>query len=111
MSVNNIGPTGPQNVRVGDGSGVESKTAARADSSTAAGVDAGKSGTEDRVSITSTATFLQQVEEQLSKLPDVDDKRVEAIKQAIENGTFEIDANRVAEKLIAFDTALTKRDV
>ena len=62
----------------------------------------------DRVSITSTASLLQQAEEALKTAPDVDVKRVEAIKKAIENGTFEIDANRVAEELIAFESTLNK---
>ncbi len=107
MSVNDIGPSsGPQQVRVGDGSKAEPKTGVSSESSP----ESAKAGTGDRVSITSTAAVLQQAEEQLSKLPDVDHARVEAVRQAIENGSFAIDANRVAEKLIAFDTALPRRD-
>ncbi len=64
----------------------------------------------DRVSITSTASFLQQAEEAVKAAPDVDVKRVEAIRQTIESGTFDIDANRIADKLIAFEAALHKID-
>ncbi len=107
MSVNDIGSptTGAPAARVGDGSGAEPKSQPTSESSRGSG----EAGTDDRVSLTSTATALQQVEEQLAKLPDVDSKRVEAIKQAIENGSFEIDSNQVAEKLVAFDSALGNR--
>lgn len=108
MSVNDIGPpTAPNSLRVGGGVSDDQRTEARSESQNAVSGDPAR---EDRVSITSTASALQQVEEQLAKLPDVDTQRVAAIKKAVENGSFEIDANRIAEKLIAFDTALQRSE-
>lgn len=107
MSVNDIGSstTGAHNMRVGEGPGAEPKSQPTSES----GRGSEEARTDDRVSLTSTATALQQVEEQLAKLPDVDSSRVEAVKKAIENGSFAIDSNQVAEKLVAFDSALGNR--
>ncbi len=106
MSINDIGsPAAPNNLRVGGGVSADPRTEARSESQNPVSGDAAR---DDRISITSTASALQQVEEQLVKLPDVDTQRVETIKKAVENGSFEIDSNRVAEKLIAFDTALQR---
>jgi flagellar biosynthesis anti-sigma factor FlgM len=37
----------------------------------------------------------------------VDSQRVEAVRSAVENGTFSVDAVRIAEKLISLEQALT----
>jgi negative regulator of flagellin synthesis FlgM len=58
----------------------------------------------DRVSMTSEATRLQEIEEQLLNVPEVNSAKVAEIKAAIANGTFEINPLRIAEKLIAFES-------
>jgi negative regulator of flagellin synthesis FlgM len=63
-------------------------------------------GTEaqlDKVSMTSEASRLQKIEEQLSTVPAVDNARVAEIKAAIANGSFTIDPQAIAAKLIAFE--------
>src|SRR5262245_28982424 len=59
----------------------------------------------DRVSVTDTASRLQKIEEQLSAMPDINHEKVAQIKKAIADGTFTIDPAAVAEKLIAFETS------
>jgi len=46
---------------------------------------------------------LQQPKKSISDLPDVDKQKVEAIKQAIADGSFEIDADAIASKIIQFE--------
>lgn len=58
----------------------------------------------DRVSVTSEAARLQKIEEQLSAVPAVNSAKVAEIKAAIANGTFTIDPQAIASKLIAFET-------
>lgn len=74
--------------------------------------ETGKPGTHDTVSLTDTATNLQKLNQTINELPVVDSQRVEAVRQAIANGTYEIDPQRTAEKLIGFETALaaTRKD-
>lgn len=57
----------------------------------------------DRVSVTSEASRLQKIEEQLSAVPAVDSAKVAEIKAAIANGSFTIDPQAIAAKLIAFE--------
>jgi len=54
----------------------------------------------DTVSFTDTATRLKALEQQLANQPVVDKNRVDAIKRDIASGTFRVDANRVAEKML-----------
>jgi negative regulator of flagellin synthesis FlgM len=58
----------------------------------------------DRVSVTSEATRLQQIEEQLMAVPEVNSQKVAEVKAMIANGTFDFNPQRIAEKLIAFES-------
>ena len=57
----------------------------------------------DRVSVTSEAARLQEIEEQLMAVPEVNSQKVAEIKAMIANGTFDFNPQRIAEKLIAFE--------
>ena len=58
------------------------------------------------VRLTDTATNLKGVEARLAALPDVDAKRVESLRQRIESGAYEINAGRLADRIIAFERDL-----
>ncbi len=60
----------------------------------------------DTVFFTETATQLQVMESEIVDLPVVDMERVEEIKLQINDAKYEIDANRLAEKLFRFETQL-----
>lgn len=66
----------------------------------------GKPSTLDTVSLTDSAALLQKIEAVLADVPVVDTQRVENIRKALANGTYEIDATRVAEKLLSFENRL-----
>jgi flagellar biosynthesis anti-sigma factor FlgM len=55
------------------------------------------------VQLTDTATNLKQVEAWIAELPDVDRARVDAIRQRVESGAYEINAGRLADRLLAID--------
>lgn len=65
----------------------------------------GKPSTVDTVTLTETATQLHKLEATIAALPIVDINRVEGIRQAINNGQFQMDPQRVADKLFNFETA------
>jgi negative regulator of flagellin synthesis FlgM len=67
----------------------------------------GATGTSDRVSLTGQARQLRELETQLSSQPVVDSQRVTAVRSAVENGTFAVNPQRIAEKLISLEQALT----
>lgn len=68
----------------------------------------GRPSTVDTVSLTETSAQLRSIESSLSALPVVDTQRVEAIKLAIADGSYQINAASVAEKLIDFEQILDR---
>jgi len=67
----------------------------------------GAQATSDRVSLTGEARQLQELEQQVRNEPVVDTQRVEAVRTAVENGTFTINPERIAEKMMSLEQALT----
>jgi negative regulator of flagellin synthesis FlgM len=63
----------------------------------------GRPSSVDTVSLTDTAAKLQSLENTIAGLPIVDSPRVEAIKLAIEDGSYETDTQRVADKMVQFE--------
>lgn len=62
-----------------------------------------QSSPQDVVSITDTAVKLRQIEEQLRTVPVVDNQKVSELRSALNSGNFEINAERVADKIIGFE--------
>ena len=70
------------------------------------GDSAATQGGSDRISLTGEARQLQELETRLASQPVVDSQRVEAVRSAVENGTFTIDPERIAEKMMNLEEAL-----
>jgi negative regulator of flagellin synthesis FlgM len=70
----------------------------------AAGVAVSQAG--DTVTLTNSARSLQKIEETVAKAPVVNAAKVAAVKQAIHSGTYQIDAGRIADKLLQFERGL-----
>lgn len=68
--------------------------------------DTGRSSTSDTVSLSDSAKQLGKLENTVSASPVIDTQRVEAVKQAIQNGEYEIDPVKVASKLMQFESML-----
>ncbi len=60
----------------------------------------------DTVTLTSAASQLRSLEQQLTSLPIVDIQRVDAIKRDIANGAYEIQPTRIAEKMIQMEMVI-----
>jgi len=89
----------------GQGAPVENQEKENKNSSTA---DSGNtSNSADRVSLTGEARQLQELETRLASEPVVDSQRVQTIRSAVENGTFTVNPERIAEKLMSLEEALT----
>ncbi len=61
---------------------------------------------DDSVELTETASRLQQIEQALSNIPIIDDARVESISQAIETGQYQIDNEKIADRIITSEEGL-----
>lgn len=62
----------------------------------------------DSINPTHTVRMLKKMEASLSTVSVVDVKRVESIKQSIMNGSFNIDPDRVAEKMLNYESMLKR---
>ena len=63
------------------------------------------------VAITPTAQLLANLEQQIAGTPDINQSRVDSIRQALSNGSYQVDSRRVADGLLAaqkFDAQATK---
>ena len=61
---------------------------------------------QDSVSLTESAKLLHKLESRLEEVPAVNNDRVNAIKQAIANGDYKVDPERIARKLLQLDSQL-----
>ena len=81
--------------------------------STSANNDSGRtdsnkpaSTTNDTVVLTDSAKQIQQLEKQLESIPVVDAHRVADVRENLISGNYTISNERVAEKLIRYETSL-----
>jgi negative regulator of flagellin synthesis FlgM len=81
-------------------------TTSESKTSTPAPAEAAVSASKDNVVLSSEAQNMVRLQAKISNLPDVDLDRVAAIKQAIAEGRFEINAERIAENMLKQDELL-----
>lgn len=87
----------------GLGTAAADKTEAAQGQATAAQTQAqpGSDSPSQEVQITPTAQLLASLEQQLAATPEVDQGRVDAIRQALSNGSYQVDSGRVADGVLA----------
>ena len=64
-------------------------------------VPAVQAPTSDSVTLTGAARQLQKLAEAVAAAPATDAERVASVKRAVDSGTYEVNAERVATKIIA----------
>ena len=84
----------------GQGSATTQNTGASSNGATSA-----TSGSDDRVQLTDSARALQEAS-RTSQGATVDTKKVEQVRQALANGSYRIDASRIADRMIKLDSQL-----
>lgn len=72
----------------------------------ATGGKADATGGTAEVHITRTARRLATIEQTLKNQPEVDTQRVNTARAAIEGGSYKVSADRVADRLVAFERNL-----
>ena len=72
--------------------------------------ESGKSSTTDTVSLSDNAVQLGKLENTVVSTPVVDTQRVEQVKQAIKDGSYEVDPAKVADKLMQFESILKPKE-
>jgi negative regulator of flagellin synthesis FlgM len=63
--------------------------------------EGGKSGIAgDKVEISSQSRDMQKIHDILAQTPDIRSEKVAALKKAIEEGRYQVSAEKIAEKMI-----------
>jgi negative regulator of flagellin synthesis FlgM len=60
----------------------------------------------DQLTLTSSARSLQKIEDAIAQTPVVNSSKVDAVKQAISSGTYQVNSASVADKLLQFESGL-----
>ncbi len=59
----------------------------------------------DKVSLTDTATRLESLRQTITDSSDVNQDRVESIKAAIADGTYQVDVEVLAQNILSFESS------
>jgi negative regulator of flagellin synthesis FlgM len=71
----------------------------------------GGSAGADTVMLTDRAQQMLRLEGQLADIPAVDSKRVESIRASIADGSFQVDAPLIAERMLQLDADQKKSGI
>lgn len=102
FEINTLQQTQPQAVGTPEGARVAAQRTDKPKSE----LETNRSAGSETVSLTDTAAKLQKIANEVESQPVVDAERVDAIKRSLDNGTYEVNPERVAEKMISFERDL-----
>ena len=60
----------------------------------------------DEVALTDTAVRLKRIEASLAEQPEVDQARVDALRERVESGDYKVDGQEIARKLVQLEQEL-----
>ena len=66
-------------------------------------------GNDDQLKLTDSARALQEATKMKDASP-IDPKRVEKVRQALADGSYKVDADRIADRMLAMDQQLGGTD-
>ncbi len=69
-----------------------------------------QSSVADTVSLSDGARQLGKIDNMAISAPVVDTQRVEAVKQAVAEGNYEVDPARIADKMMQFESMLKPKE-
>ena len=61
----------------------------------------------DDVQLTDTATNLKRIEASLAEMPEIDQSRVDEIRQRLQSDSYQIDHQQLAQKMLRLDQDLS----
>ena len=104
MSVSNINGLGGNPVRNEGSKSPQARTGA----GPAADAKPAASPSGDAVNLGDGAERLRSLEAAVASAPEVDVERITALKQAIADGSYQIDTGKLAEKLIQLERSFSR---
>ena len=92
--------------KIGDKIGEAGSAKKPAADKTAVNVGSEPATTGDTVELTTGAQLLERLDKTLSELSAVDQGRIDAVRTAIENGEYKIDAEKIADAILRVEREL-----
>ncbi|MEP3563450.1 MAG: flagellar biosynthesis anti-sigma factor FlgM [Marinobacter sp.] len=102
VDLNGIGPGQVNTTRTQADKASSNTTTAPADQAKSQGPAA----RGENVSLSSQAKNLKQLEQKLGDYPEMDDDRIAEIRAALDNGSYKIDADKLAQKMLEMDESI-----
>jgi len=84
------------------------RTVKRSNDSSQSASAKGAAAASDGSAITDSAKHLAEIEQTVQALPAVNDARVQDVSNRLANGTYEINAERIADKLLSSEKELAR---
>lgn len=99
------------NIRGIGGNSVTTQTKKTGNAKTAGkATDGQASGSADSINLTDAASLIQKAEQALAAIPTINAKHVEEVSRKISDGSYQIDDEQIADKIIEQETGfLNKR--
>ena len=88
---------------VRSGGRIETERKDKSSDTSSASVDSSARAVSDSVEFSATAQNLSSLQDDLASIDAVDMGKVDEIRQAISNGNYKIDAQKIAESLLALE--------
>ena len=85
------------------GGRIETERKDKSSDTSSASVDSSARAVSDSIEFSATAKQLSSLQDDLASLAAVDMGKVDEIRQAISNGSYKIDAQKIAESLLALE--------
>jgi len=60
----------------------------------------------ENVNLSNQAKNLNQLEQKLGEYPEMDDDRISQIRSALEDGSYKVDAEKLAQKMLDMDKSI-----
>ena len=107
--VNEVNPIGNKlvsNTTTGSSKSSATQGKAAANSSTTDSAASAGAGAQDTVNLSEQGQEIARLQRALAQLPDIDSARVSEIREQIANGSYSVDVEALAEKILASDLLL-----
>lgn len=99
---------GIDNIRTGQALTTSNRSSVRNDNSTTATDSSPKKSSvaQDAVSLSTLGKAVGEMHNQMASLPSFDKAKVEAIKEAIANGSYSVNPEKLADNIMKFEKEL-----
>lgn len=99
---------GIDNIRSGQSLSTSTRSSVRNENTTTSGSDSAKKSSvaQDAVSLSSQGKAMGEMHNQMVSQPSFDQAKVAAIKEAIANGSYTVDPEKLADNMMKFEKEL-----